>query len=87
MPLDVILASMCLSPLRGQGAHPGAGLSSLLCPPHSGSQTGKPQVSNLLPVKRAPLRMGRLSPEVSLENQYCLACLMGKSMLVIRKPR
>lgn len=33
------------------------------------------------------LRMSRLSPEVSLENQYCLDCLMGKSMLIIRKPR
>lgn len=86
MPFDFTPTPRAPSTLLGQGAHPGAGLSSLPCPPLPGSQTRKPQVSDLFPVKHAPLRMGHLSPEVSLENQYCLDCLMGKSMLVIRKP-
>lgn len=74
-----------LTPLWARGSS-WAGPSSSLCSPHLGSQTEKPQISDLFLVKHIPLRMGRLSPEVSLENQYCLGCLMGKSMLVIRKP-
>lgn len=70
MPLDSLSIPMFLLSL---GKRLIVQLDPALCSverPTLAARLRSHKVSDLFPVKRAPLRMGRLSPEVSLENQY-----------------